>query len=106
MGLAFTTVSAAILEAASPGQEGVVSAAMQLAQVLGAAVATGLGGAIVAAPFAGDPPARGIAVTDAVMLATIAVALATTRGVPDRHDVPAGESAAAAERPPASAVAP
>ena len=107
MGLAFTTVSAAILEAASPGQEGVVSAAMQLAQVLGAAVATGLGGAIVAAPFAGDPPARGIAVVDALMLVTIALALAATRGVPDRRgESAAGSAAAATEPPPASAVAP
>ena len=87
MGLAFTTVSAAILEAASPGQEGVVSAAMQLAQVLGAAVATGIGGAIVAAPFAGDPPAHGIALVDALMLAAIGASLAATRGVPERqHD--------------------
>jgi MFS family permease len=93
MGLAFTTASAAILEAASPGQEGVVSAAMQLAQVLGAAVATGIGGAIVAAPFAGDPPARGIALVDALMLGAIAVSVAATRGVSDsRHAETDGEA--------------
>ena len=77
MGLAFTTCSAAILESAEPGQEGAASASLQLAQVLGAAIATGIGGAIVAAPFAGVPPARGIAVVDVVMLGVLAVAMAT-----------------------------
>jgi MFS family permease len=81
MGLAFTTCSAAILEAAPPGQEGFVSASLQLAQVLGAALATGIGGAIVAAPFAGVPPARGIGVVDAVMLLVLFVAIVAARGV-------------------------
>lgn len=100
MGLAFTTASAAILEAASPGQEGIVSASMQLAQVLGAALATGIGGALVAAPFAGNPPTRGIAVVDALMLAAIAVALVAARRVHDASvtkttlEVPAPDSRA------------
>lgn len=41
--------------------------------VLGAAVATGAGGMIVVAPFAGDPPTLGIAAVDAVMLVALAV---------------------------------
>lgn len=81
MGLAFTTCSAAILEAAEPGQEGAASASLQLAQVLGAALATGIGGAIVAAPFAGVPPARGIAITDVLMLAVLGMSLLTASGV-------------------------
>lgn len=81
MGLAFTTCSAAILEAAPPGQEGSVSASLQLAQVLGAALATGIGGAIVAAPFAGVPPARGIGVVDGLMLVALALSIATARHV-------------------------
>jgi predicted MFS family arabinose efflux permease len=85
MGLAFTTCSAAILEAAPPGQEGAVSASLQLAQVLGAAVATGIGGAIVAAPFAGVPPARGIGVVDGVMLAVLMTAIIGAQGVQARH---------------------
>jgi MFS family permease len=75
MGVAFTTTSAAILESASPGEEGMASAALQLAQVLGIALATGIGGAIVAAPFAGEPPTRGIALIDLVMLSAIGLAL-------------------------------
>lgn len=85
MGLAFTTCSAAILESAPAGQEGAASAALQLAQVLGAAIATGIGGAVVAAPFAGTPPRAGIAVVDALMLVTIAVAMVTARGVAERR---------------------
>jgi MFS family permease len=81
MGLAFTTTSAAILAAAPPGQEGAASASLQLAQVLGAALATGVGGAIVAAPFAGAPPARGIGVVDALMLVGLGAAIWAARGV-------------------------
>ena len=86
MGLAFTTVSAAILETAPLGQEGTASASLQLAQVLGAALATGIGGAIIVAPFAGDPPRLGIATIDLLMLATIGIAIAAARGVPDHCD--------------------
>ncbi|MET0343595.1 MAG: MFS transporter, partial [Polyangiales bacterium] len=76
MGLAFTTTSAAILEAAPPGREGETSASLQLVQVLGAALATGIGGALVAAPFAGDPPLLGIALVDVAMMAVAALGLA------------------------------
>jgi MFS family permease len=79
MGLAFTTLSAAILEAAAPGEAGVASAALQLAQVLGVALATGCGGAIVAAPFAGDPPRLGIGLVDLAMSLALALALLAAR---------------------------
>jgi len=49
--------------------------------VLGAALATGAGGAIVAAPFAGDPPTLGIAVVDGVMLAALALSTFAARRV-------------------------
>lgn len=75
MGLAYTCLSAAILESAEPGRAGIASASLQLAQVLGAALATGAGGAIVAAPFAGDPPTLGIAAVDGLML--VALVLST-----------------------------
>ena len=47
MGLAFSTNSLVVLEAAQPGQEGAASAALQLANVLGVAVGAGIGGAII-----------------------------------------------------------
>jgi MFS family permease len=83
MGLAFTTLSAAILEAAPAGQEGAASASLSLAQVLGAALGTGAGGAIVVAPFAGEPPSAGIAVVDLLMLVVLGLALLASRGVRD-----------------------
>ena len=83
MGLAFTTTSAAILQTADPARAGVASAALQLAQVLGAAIATGVGGALVAAPFAGDPPRFGIALVDVVMLVALGLAILAARGMPN-----------------------
>ena len=87
MGLAFTTCSAAILESAPAGQEGAASASLQLAQVLGAAVATGIGGAIVAAPFAGcRRRARDRRVADGVMLVVLVLAIATARWIERARD--------------------
>jgi MFS family permease len=83
MGLAFTTTSAAILETAEPGSAGAASASLQLAQVLGAALATGIGGVIVAAPFAGEPPRFGIALVDVVMLVALGLAILAARGTPN-----------------------
>jgi MFS family permease len=82
MGLAFTTTSAAILEVAPPGEAGMASASLQLAQVIGAALSTGIGGAVVASSFAGDPPVRGIAIVDLAMLATTLLAMLAARGIP------------------------
>jgi MFS family permease len=83
MGLAFTTTSAAILEAAAPGEAGMASASLQLAQVLGAALATGVGGAVVAASFAGDPPVVGIGAVDLIMVAAASLGVVTARGMPN-----------------------
>lgn len=87
IGLAYSSLSAAILGTADEGRAGEAAASLQLAQVLGAALATGWGGAIVAAPFAGDPPTRGIAVID---LGTI-LALLATAALSARLDPPPEE---------------
>jgi MFS family permease len=81
MGLAFTTTSAAILESAEPGEAGLASASLQLAQVVGAALSTGIGGALVASKLAGDPPTRGIATVDLLMIATVGLAMFAARGI-------------------------
>ncbi|HKP59368.1 MAG TPA: MFS transporter [Polyangiales bacterium] len=94
MGLAFTTTSAAILETAGPSEAGLASASLQLAQVLGAAIATGAGGAVVAAPFAGDPPALGIAIVDIAMLLAIGLAMLSARGIPNQGPYLATENTA------------
>ena len=60
MGLAFSTNSLVVLEAAQPGQEGTAAAALQLANVLGVAVGAGIGGVIgLAACGGGDDSGDG-----------------------------------------------
>lgn len=83
MGLAFTSTSAAILEVAAPGESGIASASLQLAQVIGAALSTGMGGAIVASKLAGVPPVRGIAIVDVLMVLAVLLAMLAARGIPN-----------------------
>jgi len=49
VGLAYSPLSVVVLAAARPGEEGAASASLQLCDVLGVAVGTGVGGAVVAA---------------------------------------------------------
>jgi MFS family permease len=48
IGVAYPSVGALVLSAARPGEEGLVSAALQLSETIGVAVFTGVGGAIIA----------------------------------------------------------
>jgi hypothetical protein len=84
MGVAFTTTAAAVLDHVEGTSSDQASAALQLAQALGASLATGIGGAVVAAPFAGDPPRLGIAVVDGLLLVCVASSLFTARGIAGR----------------------
>ena len=85
MGLAYTTLSLAILEQAEPGQEGDASASLQLASVLGAGLGAGLGGALIALLEArGDPLLRALLLQGGLMLAVTGLALFTARGLPGR----------------------
>jgi MFS family permease len=54
MGMAFSTLSLVVLETAPPGQEGAASASLQLANVLGGGLGTGIGGALVGSLGAGQ----------------------------------------------------
>ena len=85
MGLAYTTLSLAILEQAAPGQEGDASASLQLASVLGAGFGAGLGGALIALLEArGAPLSRALLLQGGAMLAITALALLTAKGLPGR----------------------
>ena len=65
-----------------PGREGAASASMQLANVLGVALGTGFGGAIVAlGTSAGRPSPLAIGIVDLVAIAMAAFALAAARGL-------------------------
>lgn len=84
MGLAFTTNSAAVLEGSEGQTSDESSAALQLAQALGASLATGIGGAIVASSIAGEPPTLGIAFVDGLMLLCLGLGALTARGITGR----------------------
>jgi MFS family permease len=81
MGLAYAPTSLMMLRNAPPGQEGRVSASLNLADVLGTAIGIGVGGAAVAAA-AGRDLRLGITVAFATAAAVGLVALAVTRQLP------------------------
>jgi MFS family permease len=80
MGLAFSTISLVVLETAAKGQEGTASAAFQLANVLGGALGTGSGGAIVGQGGGSTPGSAALLTQDLLMLAVLGLtALAAAR---------------------------
>ena len=83
MGLAYTTLSLAMLELAEPGQEGDGSASLNLAAVLGSGFGAGIGGAFVALlSQEGESLTRALLVQDLVMLGVAALAFVAARGLP------------------------
>ena len=85
MGLAYTTLSLAMLEQAEPGQEGEASASLQLASVLGAGLGAGLGGALIALLQVRDEPlVRALLLQGGLMLGVTLLALVAARGLPGR----------------------
>jgi MFS family permease len=81
MGLAYAPISLMMLQKAPPGQEGRVSASLNLADVLGTAIGIGVGGAAVAAA-AGRDLRLGIAAAFAIAAAVGVAALAVSRRLP------------------------
>ncbi len=75
MGMSFSTHSLVVLEMAPTGQEGSASSALQLANVLGVALGTGLGGVIIAATSAGGGPQTGITIHSVLMIGVTVVAM-------------------------------
>jgi MFS family permease len=95
MGIAFSTLSLVVLEEAPKGAEGAATAGIQLMNVLGSALGTGVGGALVArTDAAGVGVGRGILQQDIVMVAVLVVALLTAQRLPGRPNVPADDGAA------------
>jgi hypothetical protein len=85
MGLAYSTISLVVLETASPGQEGSATASMELASVLGSALGTGLGGAIIAVATArGSAPRTGVATLDILVIVVTGIAILTAVRLPGR----------------------
>lgn len=85
VGLAFSTIALVVLETAPDGQEGAASASMQVANVLGIALGTGIGGVIVAV-LGGSvgAPGRGILTQDALMIGAVVLAMLSASRLPRR----------------------
>jgi len=81
MGLAYAPISLMMLQKAPPGQEGRVSASLNLADVLGDAIGIGVGGAAVAAA-AGRELRLGIVAAFCAAAVVGVAALAVTRRLP------------------------
>jgi MFS family permease len=85
VGLAYSTTALVVLECAPPGGEGRASSAMQLANVLGTALGTGVGGAVLARVAAsGGSTTRAIALTDALALLAAIAAIGLSVRLPGR----------------------
>jgi MFS family permease len=84
IGLAYSPISVVVLGLAEPGHEGSASAAVQLCDVLGTALGTGLGGAAVAlADGQGWATASGLRIGFAVTLAVALAGILAARRLPD-----------------------
>jgi MFS family permease len=82
IGLAFSTLTLIVLERAK-GQEGSAATALQLANVLGVALGTGVGGATLDLVTAtGRSEALAIAWINFIMIAAAGLGIATTRRLP------------------------
>jgi MFS family permease len=94
IGLAYSTIQLVILETATPGQEGTATSAMQLAGTVGIALATGIGGALIAAFSTGDEASRtSIAIQDALMIGVVLLGIAVAGRLPDRQPATATTAA-------------
>lgn len=83
MGVGYSPISVTVLRAAPPGREGTTSAALQLSDVLGIALGTGVGGAAVAAgDAAGWDVSVGLSIAFAVTGTVALAGVALTRRLP------------------------
>jgi MFS family permease len=83
MGLSYAPLSVTVLGTAPPGQEGAASASLQLTDVLGVSLGTGLGGAFVALGVAqGWDPGSALYVAFSVCLAVALLGSVAARRLP------------------------
>jgi MFS family permease len=86
IGMAFSTHSLVVLEMAPRGQEGGASAALQLTNVLGVALGTGVGGVIIGATSVGGGPQTGITIQSILMIGVAMLAMLAGLRLPWRYD--------------------
>jgi MFS family permease len=91
IGIAYSPLSVTALGLARPGEEGRVSASVQLSDVLGTAVGTGVAGAAVAIVHEhGADPRLGLALAFAVAILVALLGLGVTPRLPQTTGGPAG----------------
>lgn len=84
IGLAYSPLSVTVLGLAEPGEEGVASSSIQLADVLGVALGAGAGGAIVALGEAqGWATRSALEIAFPIMLVVAVIGIASARRLPD-----------------------
>lgn len=87
MGLAYAPIALTVLAEAPKGEEGTASASMNLADNLGVALGTGLGGAAIAyGEISHWTPRTGIALAFVIVLSAAAVGAVASRGLPGAPD--------------------
>src|SRR5262249_33870332 len=97
IGLAYSPISITALGLARPGEEGRISASVQLSDVLGTAFGTGVAGAAVAMVLEhGAPPRLGLALAFAAAIVVALLGLAVTPRLPRTTAATAGASEGAA----------
>jgi len=85
MGLAYSPITLTVLNQATPGREGGAASSLQLTDVLGVALGTGLGGAAVALGHAsGWDPRSGLLMAFGMAAAVAATGLVVARRLPRR----------------------
>jgi MFS family permease len=91
MGLAYAPISVTVLGTAAPGQEGSASASLQLTDVLGVSLGTGLGGVFVAlGDGRGWDTSSSLTLAFIVTLAVAAGGVLAARRLPRRLPAAAG----------------
>ena len=84
IGMAYSPLSVTTLDHATPGEEGKATSALQLCDVLGQALGTGIAGAIVVAAAAGLGHATGVALAFAFAIIVALTGLIVGARIPDR----------------------
>jgi len=97
IGMAYAPISLVVLREAPPGEEGSATAGMQLTDLLGVSLGTGLGGAAVALGDAvGWDPAAGIGIAWALAAAVAVVGVFVARRLPGGSDAGDGDASVGA----------
>ena len=83
MGMSYSTVSLVVLSEADDGGQGVATSALQVSDVLGTALGTGIGGAIVAVAATASWARRdGLGLVFALMVVVACVSVLASRRLP------------------------